>query len=84
VAFTVPEMLSVADLLPVADGVKIKRIVQEPLVAMLPALAHVPPEREKSAAFVPVIVKKGVERTSEAVPVLEIVTVSAPLGEPTF
>ncbi len=84
VALTVPRMFSVALRLAVAAGVKVKMIVQEPEAAMLPALAHVPPDRAKSAEFVPVIVKNGVERVSAAVPVFEMVTVSGELVTFTF
>jgi len=61
VPLTVPKILRVALRAPVADGVNVKRIVQEALAAIVPALAQVPPDRAKSEAFVPVRVKNGVE-----------------------
>ena len=73
-----------ADLEPVAVGVKVKMMVQEAEAAIVPALAHVPPDRAKSPALAPVIVKKGVESVCVAVPVFETVTVSGELVELTF
>ena len=78
-----PAIFRFADRAPDAAGVKVKRIVQDALAAMVPAFAHVPPLRTKSDAFVPVIVKNGVESVSVPVPVLETVTVSDELVEPT-
>jgi hypothetical protein len=80
--FTLPEILRVAERAPTAGGVKVKRTVQLPAAATVPPLAHVPPVRTKSAAFVPVSVKNGVFRMSEAEPVFETVTVRAELVEP--
>jgi len=79
VALTVPAMLSVAVRAPLAAGVKVNKMVHEEEVAIVPALAHVPLERAKSAELVPVMVKNGVESTSEVVPVFETVTVSGEL-----
>ena len=72
-------MFKVAVRAPLADGVKVSRMVQEPDAATVPALAQVPPDRAKSAALVPVMVKNGVERTSDAVPVFDSVTVTGEL-----
>jgi len=72
-------MVRVAVLLPVADGVKVSKIVHDALAAIVPAFVHVPPLRAKFAAFVPVIVKNGVERVSVAVPVFDTVTVKGEL-----
>ena len=81
---TVPRIFRFAVRAPVAAGVNVKRIVQDELAVMIPALAHVPPLRAKSAALVPVTVKNGVARVSVPVPVLETVTVKAPLVVLTF
>ena len=81
---TVPEIFRFANRAPMAAGVNVKRIVHEELAAIVPAFVHVPPLRAKSAAFVPVTVKNGVESVSDAVPVFEIVTVRGPLVELTF
>jgi hypothetical protein len=75
-------MFKVAVLEPEAAGVKVKRMVHEPEAATLPAFAHVPPDRAKSEALAPVIVKKGVDRDWLAVPVFE--RVSGELVELTF
>jgi len=72
-------MLSVPVLLPVPSGVKVRMTVQEPETAIVPPLAHVPPDRAKSVPLAPVIVKKGVERTSAPVPMFETVTVNPAL-----
>ena len=77
-------MVKRAVLEPVADGVKVKRMVQDALAAIVPALAQVPPLRAKFAALVPVMVKNGVARVSVDVPVLETVTVKGELVVPTF
>jgi hypothetical protein len=74
----------VAVLEPVADGVKVKRMVQEALAAIVPALAQVPPLRTKFAALVPVMVKNGVESVSVDVPEFETVTVRGELVVLTF
>jgi len=75
-------MFNVAVRLPVADGVNVSRIVQEELAAIEPALTHVPPLRAKLVGFVPVMVKKGVAKTSAAVPVFDTVTVKGALVLP--
>ena len=82
-ALTVPKIFRFAERAPAAAGVNVKRIVQEALAAMVPASAHVPPLRAKSAGFVPVMVKNGVERVSAPVPVFETVTVTGALVPPT-
>jgi hypothetical protein len=56
--------------------------VQEPETAMVAALAQVPPVLVKSPAFGPVSVKKGVARTSEAVPMFVTVKVIGALVLP--
>jgi hypothetical protein len=71
----VPKIFSVAVRLPVAVGEKVRITVQEPETAIVPAFAQLPPVLAKSAAFAPVSVKNGVERTSLAVPMLDTVTV---------
>jgi hypothetical protein len=76
---TVPAIFRFAERAPIAAAVKVRRIVQEELAAIVPAFAHVPPLRAKSAEFVPVIVKKGVDKISDAEPVFEMVTVSGEL-----
>ena len=78
-AFTVPAIFKLAVRAPIAAGVNVRRMVQEELAAIVPALAHVPPLRAKSEAFVPVSVKNGVAKISDAVPVFETVTVKGPL-----
>ncbi len=66
-----------------AEGVKVKMMVQDAEAAIEPPLAHVPvPVFEKFVGFVPVMVKNGVARTSGAVPVLETVIVNPPLVVP--
>lgn len=82
-AFTVPAIFRFADRAPDAAGVNVKIMVQEELAAIVPAFAHVPPDRAKSAALVPVMVKNGVESVSVPVPVFETVTVKPPLVVPT-
>jgi hypothetical protein len=77
---TVPEIFKIPDRLPVAVGVKVKITVHEPLTAIVPPLTHVPPLRAKSPEFVPVSVKNGVARTSDAVPLFETVTVIGALA----
>lgn len=72
---TVPEIFKIPDRLPVPVGVNVKITVQEPLTATVPPFTQVPPDRAKSPEFVPVRVKNGVPRTSEAVPLFETVTV---------
>lgn len=79
-----PEILSVAVREPAAAGEKAIMMVQEVEVATVPPLMQVPPEREKSAAFVPEMVKNGTARMSVAVPLLVMVMVVPPLVEPTF
>ena len=59
-------------------------MVQEAEAAILPALVQVPPDRAKSVALAPVMVKKGVESVCVAVPVFETVTVKGELVELTF
>jgi hypothetical protein len=76
----VPKMFKAAVRLPVAPGVKVSVIVQEPLTAILPPLRQVPAVRAKSAALSPVTVKKGVAKTSVAVPMFETVIVKGALG----
>src|SRR5258708_7076403 len=79
--FTVPKIFSVAASAPVVDGVKTRNAVQEELAGIDAPLAHVPDAVlfAKLEAFVPVIVKYGVARTSAAVPVLLIVMTVAEL-----
>ena len=73
----------VAVLLPIADGVKVKLTVQDALGAIVPELTQVPvPALAKLVEFVPVIVKNGVAKTSEPVPMLVTVMVSGPLVVP--
>ena len=56
--FTVPTMFMVAASAPVVDGVKVNKIVQDALGAMVPPLAQVPPpELAKLVGLAPVIVK---------------------------
>jgi hypothetical protein len=74
-AFTVPRMFRIPLRLPVAVGLKVSVTVQEPLAAIVPPLTQVPPVLAKSPAFVPVSVKNGVDRTSDALPILDTVTV---------
>ena len=58
----------------------VRLIVQEEDAAMVPALAQVPvPAFAKSPAFVPVMVKNGVESVCVVVPVLLTVTVRGEL-----
>lgn len=82
VAFTVPCIVKVAVRAPVAEGVKVRMMVQEADGAIVPALTQVPPLCAKFEALVPVIVKNGVPRVSVPVPVLETVTVRPPLVVP--
>ena len=82
--FTVPEIFNVPARAPVADGVNVRSTVHDELTAIVPPFTHVPPLRAKSAAFVPVMVKKGVESVCVAVPVFETVTVKGELVELTF
>ena len=67
---------------PVAEGVKVRMMVQEPPAAIEPPLAQVPPLRAKFVGLLPVRVKNGVARTSGAVPVLETVIVKGALVVP--
>ena len=61
---TVPLIVKVAARAPSAEGVKVKLTVQDELAAILPPFAQLPvPAFVKFAAFVPVIVKYGVEST---------------------
>jgi hypothetical protein len=79
----VPWIFSVAAKAPVVEGVNVNRTVHEPLTAIVPPLTHVPvPELAKLDGLAPVIVKNGVAKTSAAVPVLETVSVVAPLVVP--
>jgi hypothetical protein len=80
VALTVPFTVKTADRAPVALGVKVRLIVQELDAAIVPPLAQEPvPALAKLDEFVPVIVKKGVARICDDVPVLLTVTVRGPL-----
>ena len=85
VALTVPTMFKLALRPPTALGVKRTMTVQDAPTAMVPPLAQVPVAAfEKSPELVPVIVKYGVESTSEAVPTFETVTVTLALVVPVF
>lgn len=78
--FTVPEIFSVPERAPAADGVKVRFTVHVPLTAIVPPFAQVPvPAFAKFAEFVPVKVKYGVERTSDAVPLFVTVIVRGEL-----
>ena len=68
-------MVKRADLEPVPPGVKVIMTVHEPLAAMVPAFEQVPPLRAKSPGLLPVMVKKGFAKTSDAVPELDTVKV---------
>jgi hypothetical protein len=78
--FADPAIFRIPDRAPAAVGVKVRFTVQELLTAIVPPLAQVPvPAFTNSLAFVPVMVKYGVERISEAVPVFVTVMVSGEL-----
>lgn len=75
-------MVKVALRAPVAEGVKVRMMVQDEDAAIEPAFTQVPPLRAKFVGLVPVMVKKGVASTSAAVPVLETVIVKGALVVP--
>jgi hypothetical protein len=84
--FTVPCMVKTAVRAPVADGVNVSSTVQVLVGRIVAPFAQVPePAFAKLVAFVPLITKYGVDRTSFAVPTFWTVTVIgeglvAPIG----
>ena len=81
--FTVPRTFTAAASAPVVEGVKVNRIVQDELGAIVAPLAQVPPPAlAKLVGLAPVIVKYGVARTSLAVPLFVTVKVVAALVVP--
>lgn len=83
VAVTAPvvETVSTATFEPVVAGVNTSLTVQEPPILSVPAFVHVPvPLSVKSAAFVPVIVLKGVCNVAAALPLFVTVKVNGELG----
>ena len=68
---------------PLAEGVKVRMMVQVPEAAMVPPLTQFPPPAlAKLVALAPVMVKKGVDSVSVAVPTLVTVIVSGALVVP--
>jgi hypothetical protein len=75
-----PLILSVAVSASSTEGVKTSSTVQEFPAKIEPPFVQVPvPVLEKSAAFIPVMVKYGVFSVSVALPVFETVTVKGGL-----